>query len=175
MGRPPLTIMQTNWFRAILNHKAAILLVVMGLCRTALAQEVSVALLRPETIQPAAVTPSPLVTPVQPTTLPEAPSHERFWDRENTFLFATSAALSTADFVVTRDNLRGGGQELNPVTRVFSGSTAGLAANFAGETAGVIGISYMFHKTGHHKLERYVSMLNIGSSAAAVTFDLAHR
>jgi hypothetical protein len=63
---------------------------------------------------------------------------------------------------------------LNPVTRLFAGSTAGLAVNFAGETAGVIGLSYFFHKTGHHKLERAVSMLNIGSSAAAVTFDLAH-
>jgi len=56
---------------------------------------------------------------------------------------------------------------------VFSGSTAGLAVNFAGETAGVIGLSYFFHKTGHHKMERYISMLNIGSSGAAVTYDLA--
>ncbi|MGA7378878.1 MAG: hypothetical protein WBW36_21155, partial [Candidatus Sulfotelmatobacter sp.] len=79
------------------------------------------------------------------------------------------------DFVVTRDNLRNGGQELNPVTAVFAGSTAGLAANFAGETAGVIGLSYFFHKTGHHRLERAVSMLNMGSSAAAVSFGLAHR
>jgi hypothetical protein len=151
------------------------LLILLGLCRTALAQEVSAALLRPEVIQPAAMAPSPLVKTVQPAPLPEAPSHNHFWDRENTILFATSAAFSAADFVVTKDNLRGGGQELNPVTRVFSGSTAGLAVNFAGETAGVIGLSYMFHKTGHHKMERYVSMLNIGSSAAAVTFDLAHR
>ncbi|MFZ0307997.1 MAG: hypothetical protein WAL89_07480 [Candidatus Sulfotelmatobacter sp.] len=110
----------------------------------------------------------------QPAPLPEAPSH-RFWDRENSILFATSAAFSAADFVITKDNLSGGGRELNPVTRVFSGSTAGLAVNFAGETAGVIGLSYFFHKTGHHKMERYISMLNIGSSGAAVTYDLAHR
>ena len=54
-------------------------------------------------------------------------------------------------------------------------STAGLAANFVGESVGVVGVSYIFHKMGHHKLERAVSMLNIGSSAAAVSFDLAHR
>jgi hypothetical protein len=47
--------------------------------------------------------------------------------------------------------------------------------NFAAETAGVVGISYFFHKTGHHKLERAVPMLNIGASAGAVAFDLAHR
>jgi hypothetical protein len=166
--------MTKRWISRILQCKAAFLLVVaLGLCRPALSQEVSVALLQPEAMR-STLEPAPMVTSFQPATLPEAPSH-RFWDRENSFLFAASAAFSAADFVVTRDNLRGGGQELNPVTRVFSGSTAGLAVNFAGETAGVIGLSYFFHKTGHHKLERAISMLNIGSSAAAVTFDLAHR
>jgi hypothetical protein len=38
-----------------------------------------------------------------------------------------------------------------------------------------VGVSYFFHKTGHHKLERAVSILNIGSSASAVTFDLVRR
>jgi hypothetical protein len=162
--------MRINWVGGILKHRAAILLAVLGLCRPVVAQEVSAALLRPPSMEPV-----PMVKAIQPVTLPEAPSHRRFWDRENSVLFATSAAFSAADFVVTRDNLREGGQELNPVTRVFCGSTAGLAMNFAGETAGVIGLSYMFHKTGHHKLERAVSMLNIGASAGAVTFDMAHR
>ena len=166
-------VMQISRVSAILKHKAAILLMVLGLCRPALSQEVS-ALLQPDAIQPTAMEPTTTVKPFQPTTFPEGPSH-RFWDRENSILFATNAAFGAADFVVTRDNLRGGGQELNPVTRLFSGSTAGLAVNFAGETAGVLGLSYVFHKTGHHKLERYVSMVNISSSAAAVTFDLAHR
>jgi hypothetical protein len=157
-----------------MQPRTAILLGVLGLCRPALCQEVSAALLQPAAMQPAAFTPTPALTTVQPATLPEAPSH-RFWDRENTFLFATTAALNGADFVVTRDNLRGGGQELNPVTRVFSGSTPMLAMNFAGETAGVVALSYFFHKTGHHKLERFVSLTNIGSSAGAVTFDLIHR
>jgi len=50
-----------------------------------------------------------------------------------------------------------------------------LAANFAGETAGVVGLSYFFHRTGHHRLERAVSMVNIGGSGAAVSFGLLHR
>jgi hypothetical protein len=161
--------MLTIWLGAILKPKAAVLLVLLGLCGPTLAQEVSFALL-----QPGAIEPNPMVRSVEPVTLPEAPSH-RFWDRENGILFATNAAFSTADFIVTRDNLRHGGQELNPVTRLFSGSTAGLAMNFAGEAIGVVGLSYVFHKTGHHKLERAVSILNIGSSAAAVTFDMVHR
>jgi len=151
----------------------------LGVCRLALAQEVPVAMLRPEAIRPAAEQPAStsstsVSTRVDPATLPEAPGH-RFWDRENSLLFAASTGFSAADFAVTRDNLRSGGQELNPVTRVFSGSTTGLAVNFAGETAGVVGLSYLFHRTGHHKLERVISMLNIGASATAVMFDLAHR
>jgi hypothetical protein len=161
--------MLTNYLGAILKPKAAVLLVVLGMCGPVLAQQVSFALL-----QPASIEPNPMVKSVEPVTQPEAPSH-RFWDRENTFLFATSAAFSTADFIATRNNLRNGGQELNPVTRVFSGSTAGLAVNFAGETVGVVGVSYLLHKTGHHKLERAVSILNIGASASAVAFDAVHR
>jgi hypothetical protein len=111
------------------------------------------------------------VKSIEPAPLPEAPSH-RFWDRKNNLLFATSAAFSAADFFVTRIRLCQGSQELNPVTRVFAGSTAGLAVNFAGETVGVVGLSYLFHKTGHHRLERAVSLVNSGASAAAVTFDM---
>lgn len=167
--------MRTNWLRAILKYKVVILLAAVGLCRPALSQEVSATLLRPDAIRPAPIAAAaPMVKTFEPTTYPEAPRH-RFLDRENCVLFTTSAAFSAADFVVTKDNLRAGGQELNPVTRVFTGSTAGLAVNFAGETAGVVGLSYIFHKTGHHKLERAVSMLNIGASGAAVTYDLAHR
>ena len=160
--------MLTNLLGAIVKPKTAILLMFVGLCGPARAQQVSLALLQPESIEA-----SPMVRAVEPVTLPEAPSH-RFWDRENSVLFATSAAFNAADFVVTRNNLRNGGQELNPVTRMFSGSTAGLAMNFVGETAGVVAVGYLFHKTGHHKLERAVSILNIGSSAGAVMFDLRH-
>jgi hypothetical protein len=102
------------------------------------------------------------------------PAH-KFWDRQNRILFVAAAASNAADFAVTRANLQSGGQELNPVVRVFGRSTAGLALNFAGETAGVISLSYFFHKTGHHKLERVVSLVDIGASAGAVGYGLSHR
>lgn len=106
---------------------------------------------------------------------PAASEQHKFWDRENKMLFVTAAALNGADFAVTRANLQSGGRELNPVVRIFGRSTAGLAVNFAGETAGVVSLSYFFHKTGHHKLERWVSVVNISSSAGAVGYGLAHR
>lgn len=108
--------------------------------------------------------------------LPQSAEHShKFWDRKNKILFATAAALNTADFAVTRSNLQNGGQELNPIVRVFGRSTPALAVNFAGETVGVMTLSYFFHKTGHHKLERLVTYVNIGSSAGAVSYGLAHR
>ena len=113
------------------------------------------------------------------TAAPVAPaivgSEHRFWDKPNCALLFAAAALNGADFAVTRANLQSGGQELNPVVRMFGTSTPGLAMNFIGETVGVVSLSYFFHKAGHHKLERIVSMANIGSSAGAVSYGLMHR
>jgi hypothetical protein len=111
---------------------------------------------------------------VQPTVGRER-EHHRFWDRDNSILFAAVGASAAADFCVTRANLASGGRELNPVTRIFSGSTTGLAFNFIGETAGSIGVSYLFHKTGHHRLERLTSFVEIGASTGAVGYGLTHR
>ena len=126
--------------------------------------------------------PAPAVEPVSPVVVSPVwvASHHlsgehKFLDSQNRVLFIAAAAFNGADFAVTRANLQAGGQELNPMVRVFGRSTAGLAVNFAGETLGVIGMSYFFHKTGHHKLERAVSLINIGSSAGAVTYGLTHR
>jgi hypothetical protein len=119
-----------------------------------------------------AMVPAPIIEATVPTT--EAAAHP-FWDRENRILFAAAGGLAGADFCVTHANLAAGGRELNPITRVLSGTTPGLAANFVLETGSVIGISYLFHKTGHHRLERITSFLNIGSSAGAVAYGLAHR
>lgn len=99
----------------------------------------------------------------------------RFWDKQNGVLFITAGALNTADFAVTRMNLQGGGQELNPLVRIWGRSSSGLALNFAGGTVGMISLSYIFHKTGHHKLERAVPTFNIASAAGAVTYGLTHR
>jgi hypothetical protein len=98
-----------------------------------------------------------------------------FWDRENKLLFAAVAASATADFFTTHANLANGGRELNPVARVMTSSTPLLATNFALETAGTVGISYFFHKTGHHTLERMTSFVDIGGSVGAVTYGLTHR
>jgi hypothetical protein len=115
------------------------------------------------------------VVPVMAVTQPRVEVTHKFWDKQNKFLFIAASAGAAADFAVTRANLQSGGRELNPMVRPFGHSSAGLAMNFAGETAAVISLSYFFHKTGHHKMERAVSMVNIASSATAVSYGLAHR
>jgi len=143
----------------------AILLMTCVLCPNLLAQGAFPDAPMPSAEPPAAVS----ITPA-----PEVGRH-KFWDKENWALFAGSAALSGADFAVTRANLQSGGHELNPVVRVFGRSSPALALNFGGETAGVIALSYFFHKTGHHKMERIVSVVNMGASSAAVGYGLSHR
>jgi hypothetical protein len=145
-------------------------------------------LMQPAALQPAAETVFPTASYLAPAYLQPAyvqasyvqptesrEMEHRFWDRQNGILFAAVGASAAADFCVTRANLASGGRELNPVTRVFAGSTTGLAFNFIGETVGSMGISYFFHKTGHHRLERLTSFVNIGDSGFAVTYGLTHR
>ncbi|MGA9978764.1 MAG: hypothetical protein WBQ08_09025 [Candidatus Sulfotelmatobacter sp.] len=168
--------MPTKFSSAAIRYGLASLVAVFGLCAAGQAQQqVAMALLHPPDA-PSTMEPVRPVEPIESKPLPEAPSHRHFWDRENTLLFAGTVLTSAGDFVVTRNNLQGGGgQELNPIARVFSGSTAGLAVNFVGETAGVTGLSYIFHKTGHHRLERLAPMVNMAASGYAIGYGLRHR
>ena len=154
--------------RQVLQLFVAVPLLLVTLCGAAFSQQT--ALLLDDTAELEGGFASPAI---QPETLPAAPSH-RFWDRENRLLFATVATSSTADFAVTYSNLQNGGKELNPLTRPFAGSTATLALNFVGETAGVMGVSYLFHRTGHHRLERLTPIVDACASGAAVTYGLTH-
>jgi hypothetical protein len=146
-------------------------IIIAGLfCRPAVAQESTPQLTLASYKIPAV---QPIVS--SESYLPEAPSQHRFLDGKNRFLFSTVAMFSGADFAVTHMNLANGGRELNPMVRPFTGSTGALAVNFAGQTAGVVGISYLLHKSGHHRLERMVPVANIASSAFAVAYGLSHR
>jgi hypothetical protein len=127
---------------------------------------------------PAPDAPRPSIQPTSSLVAPQPqPTYEthKFLDRENRILFVAVAGVNGADFAVTRSNVQNGGRELDPIVRIYGRSTLGLAANFAGETAGTIALSYFFHRTGHHKLERVISFVNIGSSASAVAYGTAHR
>jgi len=106
--------------------------------------------------------------------LPEAP--HKFWDRKNKALFLVHAGVETTDFAITHHNLANGGRETNPLGKSLCESgTAGQAAFFGMRTMGALGISYLFHRTNHHRLERAMTMFMISDSAYGTAYSLAHR
>ena len=88
----------------------------------------------------------------------------RFFDRENLVLFAGVAAVRALDYTSTQHFRRLGNNEV-----LLSNSIVDNKPLFAGiEVAGTalsIGAAYWLHRTGHHKLERWVSIVHIGVGA----------
>ena len=107
--------------------------------------------------------------------LPEVPSH-RFWDTSNRMLFAVDATVKTADFVATHHNLTHGGVELNPLARpLCTKGTAGQTVFFEGQSLAAVGVSYLLHRAGHHRLERMFTIGNIADSAYGAAYSFSHR
>lgn len=106
--------------------------------------------------------------------LPEAP--HKFWDRKNKTLFLIHAGVETTDFAITHHNLTNGGRETNPLEKgLCESGAAGQAAFFGLRTAGALGISYLFHRTNHHRLERATTMFMISDSAYGATYSFLHQ
>jgi hypothetical protein len=94
---------------------------------------------------------------------PSAAPH-RFWDRENLWLFSGIAVTRGMDYASTRNFQARGRQEILLPDQVVDNS-AGFASLEAAGTMTSIGISYLFHRTGHHKLERWLSVGHISVTA----------
>jgi len=101
---------------------------------------------------------------------PDAPSMERqhkFFDRQNTIAFGTLAGLVAVDAVTTQQLTNSyRAVEGNPLwaPMVRQGWQGEMAASALGYGA-AIGIGYTFHKTGHHKLERWANWMSVAIEA----------
>ena len=92
----------------------------------------------------------------------KAPKLEhRFWDKENAWLFAGVGASRTLDYFSTLNLRRRHDQEIL-VTNDLVDDHAAFAVVEAAGTGVSIGASYLFHRYGHHKLERWTSIVHIG-------------
>jgi hypothetical protein len=91
--------------------------------------------------------------------LPEKP--RRFWDGENDWLFVGVGASRTLDYFSTLNMRRRGRQEIFLTNDVVDNHAA-FAAIEASATGVSIGAAYLFHRYGHHKLERWTSITHIG-------------
>jgi len=94
---------------------------------------------------------------------PRPPVH-RFWDRTNILLFSGVAFVRGMDYASTRNFQARGRQEILLPQDVVNNSAAFASIEAAG-TATSIGISYLLHRTGHHTLERWMSIGHIGVTA----------
>jgi hypothetical protein len=96
----------------------------------------------------------------KPPASSKSPAH-KFWDTENIYLFTGVGAARLLDYASTR-HLRDEGNE----EWLLSNSIVDNRPLFAGielaGTAASIGVSYLFHRTGHHSMERWVSRVHIG-------------
>ncbi len=101
---------------------------------------------------------SPEVPVIKPAiALPEAPSH-RFFDKTNLWLHMSVVAGETSDLITTRRILQAGGREANPLARPLMRAGLGgqMAATYGLGEGSALLASYLLHRTGHHKLERFV-------------------
>ncbi len=90
-----------------------------------------------------------------------ASDEHNFWDKENDWLFAGVAAARTLDYFSTLNMRRRGRQEILLTDAVVDDHPA-FAVIEAATTGASIGLSYVFHHYGHHKLERWTSVVHIG-------------
>lgn len=106
-----------------------------------------------------------------PGAIPAAPQPEhRFWDRTNILLFSGVAVFRGLDYASTRNFQARGRTEILIPDDVVNNS-AGFAGLEAASAATSVGISYIFHRTGHHKMERWLSIGHISVTGFGVVWN----
>ena len=113
----------------------------------------------PATAAQIPATDAPATTPKRQT-LPLRQEH-RFWDKKNAWLFAGVGASRALDYSSTLNLRRRGDNEILLTNDIVDNHAAFAVVEAAG-TAVSIGASYLFHRSGHHKLERWTSFVHIG-------------
>ncbi len=101
--------------------------------------------------------------------LAPVPQHH-FWDRTNILLFSGVAVSRALDYTSTKHFLARGNNEVLIPDDVVKNS-AGFAALEAAGAATSVGISYIFHRTGHHKMERWLSIGHISVTGVGVAWN----
>jgi hypothetical protein len=96
---------------------------------------------------------------------PQSPEQHKFFDKQQMIALYVHAGVRTADTINTCHSIANGATEVWIPTQ----SCAGIAAWQAGSVGLALGVGWLFHKTGHHKLERITPWVGTGASAAGLT------
>jgi hypothetical protein len=107
-----------------------------------------------------------------PAPKPAKPAVHRFWDTKNDLLFVGVGAARGLDYASTL-NIRRRGINEALLTNAIVDNHAEFAAIEAATAAASVGLSYIFHATGHHKLERWTSYIHIGVTVAGAARNYA--
>jgi hypothetical protein len=89
------------------------------------------------------------------------PGEHSFWDRENDWLFAAVGAGRALDYASTLNLRRRGINEVFLTNAIVDNHPLFVGIE-AAATGASIGVSYIFHRTGHHRLERWTSAIHAG-------------
>jgi hypothetical protein len=103
---------------------------------------------------------------------PVKPAVHKFWDTENILLFAGVGAARGLDYASTL-NIRRRGINEGLLNNETVDNHAAFAAIEGATTAASIGLSYIFHVTGHHRLERWTSYVHIGVTVGGAVRNYA--
>lgn len=100
-----------------------------------------------------------------------APSHSFWWDKWNTPLLAGMVAAHGLDFASTR-YFRDRGKNEWLLTNALVDKRAAFTATEISAAAAGIGLSYLFHRAGHHRLERWAAAgyIAVGAVSAAANY-----
>ena len=85
----------------------------------------------------------------------------RFWDKENEWLFAGVGASRTLDYLSTLNMRRRGRQEIFLTNEAVDNHVA-FGVIEVSAAAASMGTAHLFHRYGHHTLERWTSFVHIG-------------
>lgn len=109
----------------------------------------------------AAQSPAALPDHPQPSEPAKKPPVHRFWDQTNCWLFAGVLGARYLDFASTLNARRRGLNEALLNNEIVDNHAEFAAIEFGG-TLTSVGVSYLFHRSGHHSLERWTSIVHIG-------------
>lgn len=112
---------------------------------------------------------SPDSTPAAVSSVSTADNHP-FWDRENILLFTGVVVFRGLDYASTR-NFQARGRTEILLPEVVVNNSAAFAGVEAGGAATSVALSYLLHRTGHHKMERWLSISHISVTAFGVGWN----
>jgi hypothetical protein len=97
--------------------------------------------------------------------VPAEPTPHKFFDRQQLLALYVHGGVRLADTIKTCRAISHGGVE----DWIPTQSCGGIAAWQAGSVGLTLGVGWLFHKYGHHTLERITPWVGTGASAAGLT------